>query len=101
MRISYKGAALADLTRTRDYIAGVLKNPRAAQKLMNEILHAVSLLEDNPEMGTPLNSRYDVETDLRFLVVSRQLVFYRISDKDTVTVVRVLDGRQDYLALLF
>ena len=42
-----------------------------------------------------------METDLRFLIVARQLVFYRIVNDELISVVRVLDGRQDYMALLF
>ena len=53
-------------------------------------------------MGTPLNSKFDVDTDLRFLVVSKQLVFYRVAEADErIDVTRVLDGRQDYMAVLF
>ena len=48
-----------------------------------------------------LSRKFSVETDLRFLVVAKQLVFYRVVEDDHVEVTRVLDGRQDYLALLF
>ena len=52
-------------------------------------------------MGTPLSSRFDVETDLRYLLISEQLVFYRVVDDAYVEVTRVLNGRQDYLTILF
>ena len=32
MRVSYKRAAVKDMEATRDYIAGRLKNPKAAKK---------------------------------------------------------------------
>lgn len=51
-------------------------------------------------MGTPLNTRYDIETDLRYLLVAKRLIFYRVRE-DRIEVTRVLDGRQDYLAILF
>lgn len=101
MRIEYKSAALRDITETRDYIRNTLKNRQAAQKLVTAILHAVSLLADNPMMGTPLDSKYELDTDIRFLVVAKQLVFYRLAGDDLISVIRVLDGRQDYLAILF
>jgi len=101
MRVRYKSAALRDLQQKQDYIADTLKNRSAARKLMTSILRTASQLVDNPMMGVPLSSKYDVDSDLRFLIVSKQLVFYRIEDEDTVSVVRVLDGRQDYLSILF
>lgn len=52
-------------------------------------------------MGTALNSRFDVDSDLRFIVLSKQLVFYQIVDDDLISIVRILDGRRDYLSILF
>lgn len=46
MRVSYKRAAVKDMEATRDYIAGRLKNPKAAKKLMTALLKAISLLVD-------------------------------------------------------
>ena len=51
-------------------------------------------------MGTPLSSKVDLETDLRFLIVSKRLIFYRV-DVDRIKITRVLDGRQDYMTHLF
>lgn len=101
MRIEYKGAALRDLQEKQEYVEKVLKNKAAARKLSSTILRAVSLLAEHPMMGTPLNSKYDIDSDLRFIVVSKQLVFYQVVDDTLISVIRVLDGRQDYMALLF
>ena len=52
-------------------------------------------------MGTPLASKYDgVPEDIWFLVISKQLVFYKVTESG-IEVVRVLDGRTDYLVHLF
>ena len=101
MKIRYKRAALRDIHQKQEYITSVLKNRPAAEKLTVSILRAVSLLADNPRMGIPLSGKFDVDSDLRFLIVSKQLVFYRIEDETLVSVVRVLDGRQDYMSILF
>ena len=101
MRIEYKRTALLDLRQTQDYIANTLKNKPAAQKLVSSVLHDVSLLAHNPRMGTALNSRFDVYSDLRFIVVSKQLVFYQVVNDDLISIVRILDGRWDYLSILF
>ena len=99
--IEYKSAALRDLTQKKEYLETVLKNRQAAQKLASTVLQAVSLLGSNPYMGAELKSKYDVDTDLRFFIVAKQLVFYRVVDKSLISVIRILDGRQDYMALLF
>ena len=101
MRIEYKRTALLDLQQTQNYIANVLKNKPAAHKLVSSVLHAVSLLSDNPMMGTALNSRYDVDSNIWFLVVSKQFVFYQIFDNSLISIIRILDGRQDYMSILF
>lgn len=101
MIIRYKKTAIEDIQSTESYIRTVLHNATAAKKLTQRIVQAISLLADNPNMGTPLNSRFDVESDLRYLLVSDQLIFYRISDEAQVEVTRVLNGRQDYISILF
>ena len=52
-------------------------------------------------MDTALNSRYDADFDIRFLVVSKQLIFYQTVDDSLISVIRILDGQQDYMSILF
>lgn len=99
MRIEYKRAALLNLQQTQDYIANTLKNKPAARKLVSSVLHDISLLANNSRMGTALNSRFDVDSNLRFLVVSKQLVFYQIIGNDLISIVRILDGHRDYISI--
>ncbi len=101
MKIQYRPAAIADLAATSEYIQTRLHNPSAAAKLRADILHGISRLADTPEMGTLLRSKYEeIESDVRFLVIRKQMVFYEIHDQ-SVEVIRILDGRTDYLAQLF
>lgn len=101
MKVLFKKTALDDMQATERYISETLGNGVAAKKLTQRVFDAIMLLEDNPYMGTELCRKFAVETDLRFLVVAKQLVFYRVVEDDHIEVTRVLDGRQDYLALLF
>lgn len=102
MRVSYKRAAVKDMEATRDYIAGRLKNPKAAKKLMAALLKAISLLMDNPYMGAALAEKFEIATDVRYFVVSKQLIFYHVDEESgTIEILRVLDGRTDYLSVLF
>lgn len=101
MRLQYRPAAISDIRNSSDYIAEVLKNRSAANRLKVRILEGISLLKDNPYMGTPLSSKYDgVPDDIRFLVISKQMVFYKVVE-NRIEIIRVLDGRTDYLVHLF
>ena len=100
MKVLFKKTALDDMQATQRYISETLGNGAAAKKLTRRIYDAIMLLEDNPYMGTELSRKFAVETDLRFLVVAKQLVFYRVVADDHIEVTRVLNGRQDYIALL-
>lgn len=101
MKVLFKKTALDDMQATERYISETLGNGVAAKKLTWRVFDAIMLLEENLYMGTELCRKFAVETDLRFLVVAKQLVFYRVVEDDHIEVTRVLDGRQDYLALLF
>ena len=101
MKLKYRPAAIADIQNACGYIRDKLKNPRAAKNLKSRILYGASLLKDSPSMGTPLGSKYDgLETNIRFLIVSKHLIFYEVHD-DMIEIIRILDGRTDYLTHLF
>ena len=101
MKIRYKKTAIEDIQETERYISDTLHNAATAKKLTKRIVQAVTLLADNPYMGTPLNSRYDVDSDLRYMIVSSRLIFNRVVEGSHVEVTRVIDGRQDYMTILF
>ena len=101
MRIKYRPAAIADLERACAYLRNNLHNPGAANTLSTRVLHSISLLKENPYMGASLAGKNEgLETNYRYLIVSKQLVFYEV-DGELIEIVRILDGRTDYLAQLF
>ena len=83
-----------------DYIVSDLQNPSAAERIVNRIMDDVDRLESHAEIGAPLSSIADIESDYRFLVTGSYLTFYRVRDND-IYVDRVLYGRRDYLRILF
>mgnify|MGYP002517549314 CR=1 FL=1 len=101
MKLSFKETAVNDILSTEAYIRDTLGNPSAAKKLKKQIYEAAELLPDNPYMGEELSSKFDLETDLRFFIVRKQIIFYRVIEPSLVEITRVLDGRQDYLSLIF
>lgn len=101
MKIRYKKKALEDIQETQRYISEQLHNKRAAKQLTERIFREISQLSEYPYMGVALDSKYEVDTDIRVLTVAKQLIFYRVVSDSHIEVIRVLDGRQDYLTLLF
>lgn len=58
------------------------------------------LLKTSPYIGTSLNAVSAIESDYRYLVCGRYIIFYRILE-DFAEVSRVIDGRRDYMRVLF
>ncbi len=100
MNVQFKQTALDDIRSAADYLLEQFHNAAAAKKLTETLFHSALLLADHSFLGAALHEKFDVNTDLRFLVSAKFLIFYRVTEEH-VEVVRVLDGRQDYLALLF
>lgn len=78
MKIRYKKKALDDILETQRYISEALHNKKAAAQLTERVFREISQLSEYPFMGVPLNSKHDVDTDIRVLTVAKQLVFYRV-----------------------
>lgn len=100
MQIIYKKTAIDDLLNIENYIISQFNNKQASQKLKSNIVNTIALLKDNPYLGPKLSDRFNMDTSLRYLVISKQLVFYNIKN-DNIEIIRILDSRQDYLSLLF
>ena len=99
-KIHYSPESRRDLDDIWDYIVSELQNRSAAERVINRIIDAVDPLKNFAEMGTPLSSIADIETDYRFLVSGNYMVFYRVQGND-VYIDRVLYGRSDYMSVLF
>ena len=53
-------------------------------------------------MGAALAEKFEITTDVRYFVVAKQLIFYRVDEENsTIEILRILDGRTDYLSVLF
>lgn len=100
MKIIYKKAAIDDLLNAENYIINQFHNDQAATKLKTNIVDTISLLKANPYLGPKMSDRFNIDTPLRYLIVSKQIVFYDINE-DNIEIIRILDSRQDYLSLLF
>ena len=99
-KLHYAREALRDLDEIWDHIVYVLSNPAAAERTVSKIVDSIELLSDFADMGAPLNSVADVESDYRFLVCGNYLAFYRAVGDD-VYIDRILFGRRNYMRILF
>ena len=98
MKLRYTPAAIADLEEIKPYIADTLLNPDAAANLMASIAAACALLKDQPSLGPELSHKLHREIDERFLIHKKYMIVYEVTD--TVSILRVLDTRTDYLNVL-
>lgn len=99
-KLLYSPEALNDLDEIWTYINNELQNPAAAQKIVSETLDTIEKLQDFAELGPPLYSITEFESDYRFLVCGKHIVFYRLMGLD-VHIDRVLYGRRNYMNILF
>ena len=100
MTIRYTPEAVRDLQELRQYISKVLNNPKAATRISKGILDSCARLKQYPHLGMSLEAKIGISTDLRYLICEKHIAFYRIDD-NVISVARIIDGRQDYLRILF
>lgn len=100
MILSYTPLARQDLHEIEDYIKNELANPQVAKNTVQRVLKGCSNLKANPKLGLDLSSKIGQKTDLRYLIISNYIAVYRI-EKNTIKVIRIRDGRTDYINYLF
>ncbi|MBQ7872202.1 MAG: type II toxin-antitoxin system RelE/ParE family toxin [Oscillospiraceae bacterium] len=100
MKLKYTPQALNDLQELKTYIGKTLHNVRAARRITKSILDSCGRLKEHPQLGMSLEAKTGIETDLRYLLCEKHLALYHVED-DLILVVRILDGRSDYLRILF
>ena len=100
VKVLYSRLALNDLDDIWTFLAIDCSNTKAAERTINGILDDLDRLVILPESGTPLDSRCIIHSDYRFVVSGNYLAFYLV-EGGCVHIVRVLDGRSDYLRKLF
>ena len=91
-----------DLLEIKAYISTDLENPAAAHSTVSKIMKRIRGLTDHPLMGAPLSSVCNADSDERFLVSGKYLIFYHVSYHGIeIYIDRVLYGGRDYLRILF
>lgn len=99
MRVRYTPAALFDLEEIRNYYEYDLENPDASRRILTGLARSVALLKDNPFMGMELRKKTGREVPGRCLISGRYVIVYDVDE--TISVLRILDARVDYMRVLF
>jgi len=93
-RVLFTRQAREDLIEIWQHIAE--DDPRAADRVLDQLDEAVSHLAAHPELGA---ARDDIRPGLRYLIRDSYLLLYRLTDVGA-EIVRVVHARRDLYGLL-
>lgn len=100
-RIHITLSAEHDLNRAADYIEFVLKNPKAADDLLDEAEKQINSLSEFPKKFRLVDDPILSYWGIRFVTVNGYLAFYTISEEENlVTVVRFLFQKSNWNRIL-
>ena len=90
-----------DLYEIGQYIATELLEPAFAKKVVGEISEAILKLEGLPLRNTLVADERLALCGIRKIIIDNYIVFYIANEEQkTVTIVRILYGRRDWINLL-
>ena len=99
--IHITSAAERDLNNAADHIEFVLKNPKAADDLLNEAEKKISSLSTFPERFRLVDDPILASWGIRFIIINNYLAFYTIdTNQNLVTIVRFLYQKSNWNSIL-
>ena len=101
--VNITGIAEEDILSTVKYIGNILKNPIAANNLLDEIERYEKILEDTPNIYPFVQDELLTQKGLRYFSVKNFLMFYMVmvnEGKRDVNIIRFLHGRRDWKNIL-
>ncbi len=94
-------AAERDMVAAADYIEYALKNPAAADRLLDEIEHRIESLCDLPHRTRVVDDPVLSSWGIHCIAIGNYLAFYIVDDeRETVTVVRFLHQKSNWSQIL-
>lgn len=91
--------AQRDIAYAADYIEFVLKNPKAADDLLEETDQKINALLPFPHEHPIVEDKLLSAWGIRFIQVKNYLAFY-VVEKNQVTVIRFLYTKSDWISIL-
>ena len=99
--IHITATAERDILRAADYIEFNLKNPAAADYLLDAATEQINSLSDMPEKYRLVDDPVLASWKICFIIVNNYLAFYTIDkEKQTVIVVRFLYQKSNWNSIL-
>lgn len=94
-------AAERDMVNASDHIEYVLKNPQAADGLLDEADRCINTLSEFPERHVLVDDPVLASWGIRFITVNNYLAFYVIAEQTKqVIIVRFLYQKSNWNAIL-
>lgn len=95
--IHITSAAERDIANAADHIEFVLKNPKAADDLLDEAEKQINLLSEFPEKFRPVDDPVLASWGIRFVIIDNYLAFYTIdTEQKLVLIVRFLYQKSNW-----
>ena len=88
-----------DISQAADYIEFVLKNPKAADDLLEETDQKINALVPFPQEHPIVEDKLLAAWGIRFTQIKNYLAFYVI-EENQVTVIRFLYAKSDWISIL-
>ena len=88
-----------DISQAADYIEFVLKNPKAADDLLEETEQKSNALRPFPQEHPIVEDKLLAAWGIRFTQIKNYLAFYVI-EENQVTVIRFLYAKSDWISIL-
>ena len=99
--IHITATAERDILRATDYIEFTLKNPTAADYLLDVATEQINLLADMPEKFRLVDDPVLASWEIRFIIINNYLAFYTINkEKQLVIVIRFLYQKSNWNSIL-
>ena len=90
-----------DILATVKYISNALKNPIAANNLLDEIEKHEKKLEEMPNIYPFVNDEYLSQKGIKYVIIKNYLMFFTIDENNKiVNVIRFLYGRMNWQTIL-
>lgn len=100
-KIHITSTAEHDIMRAVDYIEFTLKNPDAADKLLDTATEHINSLSDFPQKFQLVEDPILASWGIRFVIINNYLAFYTIDErKQIVTIVRFLYQKSNCNSIL-
>jgi len=90
-----------DVDSCYNYINDNLKNPKAANNLITEIINKLNIISENPKIRPLVRDEYLANLGYRLISVKNYMIFYIIGeDNEHLKIIRFLYCRRDWMNIL-